>query len=176
MNTVSPIGGTKRQRELASDVVEFCMSELMPRHRTLDIEVELTKCFEKDGEACCYPLENGLREFRIEIDHRIYKPFSKKWPDSGYDLLERGTLMVDPRQGYENYVTALCHEMVHVWQWVSGILEDRVYPKSLGYRTLWKGKDYTKTPYSRQPWERQAYRMQEKLFKKYLSSPLTKVF
>ena len=90
MNTVSPLGGTKRQRELASDVVEFCMSELMPRHRTLDIEVELTKCFEKDGEACCYPLENGLREFRIEIDHRIYKPFSKKWMD-------RKMITVDPR-------------------------------------------------------------------------------
>ena len=169
MNSVSPLGGTKRQRELAADVVEFCMSELMPRHRTLDIEVELTKCFENDGEACCYPLENSLREFRIEIDHRIYKPFSKKW-------MERKMITVDPRYGYENYVTALCHEMVHVWQWVTGVLQDRVLPKRLGYRTLWKGKDYTKTPYSRQPWERQAYRMQEKLFKKYLTSPLTKVF
>ena len=151
MNLIDVTGGTKKQRQLAYEVAEFCIEKLMPRHRTLDIIIKLNRCGDTGAMGyCCVGDHN--REFIIEIDNRIYKN----------DIRE--------------FITSLCHEMVHVWQWVTGILEDRVYPKSLGYRTLWKGKDYTKTPYSRQPWERQAYRMQEKLFKKYLTSPLTKVF
>ena len=57
--------------------------------------------------------------------------------------------------------------MVHVIQWVKGLLKDRVYPKKLGYRQLWKNKDYTNASYSKRPWEKQAHGMERKLFKKF---------
>ena len=158
-NSLSITGGTQRQRDLAIQVACFCISELMPRVRTLDIQINLTKMiFEKDCFAECTPIDDGLgptRVFKINIDHRIYKPFSKD--PSGFPV----------EAGYQMFVQALCHEMVHVMQWVKGLLKDRVYPKKLGYRQLWKNKDYTNASYSKQPWERQAHGMERKLFKKF---------
>ena len=147
-NYVSATGGTKRQRRLAQDVAYWCIKELMPRHRTLDIEIILTKCFEDGAAGFCYALETE-REFEVCIDKRLY-PADKN-----------------------EFILTICHEVVHVMQTAKGLLVDRVYPKKLGYRRFWKcpktGKliNHTKTPYSKQPWERQAYRMQEELFKKF---------
>ena len=160
MNTVTSSGGTKSQRELATAVVEFCISELMPRHRTLDIEIELKPTiFETDAAALCYPnTENSRpRDFVVEVDSRIWKPLSKKWAR---------------KDARDDFIAGVCHEMVHVWQWVKGDLKD-VYDRKLGnhgYRQMWKGKDYTDTPYSKLPWERQAYRMQETLLNKFKNS------
>jgi len=64
----------------------------------------------------------------------------------------------------EDVIKTVMHEMVHVWQWATGLCKD--YADG---RRMWKGKDYTDTPYSNQPWERQAYRMQETLFEKWLT-------
>jgi hypothetical protein len=156
-NSVTVTGGTQRQRDLATQVACFCIDELMPRIRTLDIKINLTKMFEQDALAECTPWDEGYgptRAFKINIDHRIYKPFSKNPPFPN-------------KNEYQMFVETLCHEMVHVMQWVKGLLTDRVYPKKLGYRTLWKGKSCKKLPYSKQPWERQAHAMESKLFKKF---------
>ena len=142
MNLVSAMGATKKQRELAVDIAYFCIDELLPRHRTLEIEIQLSKCADDGATGFCYAMETE-RDFTVEIDKRIYN----------VDL--------------DEFIVTICHEMVHVMQTAKGLLLDRVYPKKLGYRKLWKGKDYSKTPYSKQPWERQAYRMQGKLAKKY---------
>jgi len=155
-NSIAVAGGTQRQRDLATQVAYFCIGELMPRVRTLDIKINLTKMFDKGSFAECIALSDRQpgRAFEINMDHRIYKPFSKNPPFSA-------------EKGYRMFVQALCHEMVHVMQWVKGLLKDRVYPKRLGYRQLWKNKDYTKTSYSKQPWERQAHGMERKLFEKF---------
>ena len=156
-NSVAIAGGTQRQRGLAMQVGYFCISELMPRIRTLDIKINLTKMFEKGSFAECTLNDDGFgpsRAFKINIDHRIYKPFSKD--------------PVFPAEaGYQLFVQTVCHEMVHVMQWVKGLLKDRVYPRKLGYRILWKGKSYKGVPYSKQPWEIQAHAMENKLFKKF---------
>ena len=158
-NSLSITGGTQRQRDLAIQVACFCISELMPRVRTLDIQINLTKMiFEKDCFAECTPIDDGLgaatRVFEINIDHRIYKPFSK-------------APVFPVEDSYQMFVQTLCHEMVHIMQWVRGLLKDKMYPKKLGYRVLWKGKSYKGVPYSKQPWERQAHAMENKLFKKF---------
>lgn len=160
MNSVEASGGTRGQRELAEEVAYFCIGELMPRLRTLDIVIELKKCWEDDAEAFCYPTENGVndacRDFCIEIDHRMYKPYSK------------GISKKIQAERYECFVTGVCHEMVHVWQWATKLISDRIQPKEIGYRQRWKGVDIPEdTPYSKLPWERQAYRMQEVLYEKY---------
>jgi len=41
MNYINVIGSTKKKRALAESAVTFCISELMPRMRTLEIELNL---------------------------------------------------------------------------------------------------------------------------------------
>ena len=41
MNYVNVIGSTKMKRNLVESAVIFCISELMPRMRTLEIEINL---------------------------------------------------------------------------------------------------------------------------------------
>ena len=72
------------------------------------------------------------------------------------------------------FCKTICHEMVHVWQTATGRMIDRVYPAKLGSRKLWKTKDgsyrdYTHTSWSKQPWERQAIRMEKTLLAGFLN-------
>ena len=45
---IEATGGLKKDRELAEDVMWFCMDILMPRMRTLCVDLEFTKTLE-DG-------------------------------------------------------------------------------------------------------------------------------
>jgi hypothetical protein len=61
--------------------------------------------------------------------------------------------------------TTLAHEMVHVRQMAKGIL------KVTSKGTFWRGKKYTKsTPYLDQPWEQQAFGMQEIVFRRAIET------
>jgi len=55
-------GGNKKRRELAEDVVNFCIKELMPRMKTLDICIELD-----NTDIYGYCLAVDKREFVIEV-------------------------------------------------------------------------------------------------------------
>ena len=158
MNQVTTIDGTKKQRKLAEDIVWYCISELMPRHSTLDIEVLLTKCLDEEGAYgfCISGATN--REFTIEVDKRLPK-FKNGNPNAS---------------GLDMFCKTICHEMVHVWQTATGRMVDRVYPVKLGSRKLWKTKDgtlkdFTNTSWSKQPWERQAIRMEKNLLAGFLN-------
>lgn len=131
MNYIEVNGSTKKKRELVEDVVYFCINRLMPRMRTLDINVNLTKIEDAEGFCCCV----DPRSFEIEIQKSL----------EGDDL-----------------ITCVAHEMVHAWQYAVGTLK-----QTTGCRDFWKGKEYTGTAYSKQPWERQAYRMQEVLLEEF---------
>lgn len=61
-------------------------------------------------------------------------------------------------------ITTVMHEMVHVHQMLTRRLE---WSQETSYRAIWKGKDYTESYYSQQPWERQAYNAESKLAKQY---------
>ena len=96
MNYVNVIGSTKKKRALAESAVTFCISELMPRMRTLEIEV-IIKNLKSEGKAgWCYEGENK-RDFYIDID--------KSLDD-------------------EELVEVACHEMVHVWQAATRKMKD----------------------------------------------------
>ena len=152
------IGGTKKQRQLTENVVWYCISELMPRHSTLEIEVQLTKCLDEGAYGFCMQM-NSDREFTIEVDKRMHK-------------FKNGNLNLS---GLKRFIQTICHEMVHVYQTATGRMVDRVYPVKLGSRKLCKTKDgsyvdYTDTSWSKQPWERQAVRMEGKLAKGFMKS------
>ena len=163
MNSVTVNGSYKSLRKLTEDVAYWCIAELMPRYRTLDIEITLSKCADNGGWGFCYAVETE-RDFAIEIDKRIPKIY--EW--AAVEEEPNSTKKEHRAAGREAFIETVCHEMVHVWQIATGVMVERVYPKELGYRKLWKGKDYTKHSYSKQPWEQQAFRMQGQLLKKFL--------
>jgi len=129
MNFIDVRGGTKFQKEVAFKVVSQMISELMPRMRTLEISVRIRK-FSDDAIGYCM-MEDTNRQFEIEVS----KDLSLK-----------------------DFVTALCHEMVHAKQYARNEMSDDVknrrwkkttVPNSVGYWDL--------------PWEKEAYRMEDKL-------------
>lgn len=129
MNFIEVNGGTKFQKEVAFKVISQMITELMPRMKTLEITVRIRK-FNDDAIGYCM-MEDTNREFDIEIS----KDLSLK-----------------------DFVTALCHEMVHAKQYarneMSGDAYDRKWKKSIvsdsvGYWDL--------------PWEKEAYRLENKL-------------
>lgn len=137
---VEVVGGRKEQRELVENVVYWCIDELMPNLRNLEVTVNLRDILTKEG-AYGWCLEEEDRVFALDI-HKKENEFEK---------------------GKADFITTIMHEMVHVWQYASGIAK-----QYNGGKMMWKNKDYTNTPYSKQPWERQAHRMEKKLYEKWL--------
>ena len=135
------IGGNKKQRKLVESVANFMESLYFKRNRTLSIEFFLSRTIAKDcgvDGICCTFGTYKPREFEIGISGLM----------SESDMIK-----------------TVIHELIHVKQYVKGELIDRTHGK---YKTIWKGKDHSKTSYSKQPWEKQAYRLQESLYKKYM--------
>ena len=136
MNDIQAFGATKSKRALAERVAYFCIDELMPKMKTLDISIHLDKLPEADG----YCLAVTNREFQIEIEKTLSE---------------------------EDFITAVCHEMVHVKQFARGETKDiNMFTKQ------WQGTDYlsaytTVDEYMSLPWEKQAYELQEILLKKF---------
>lgn len=96
MNEVYVRGGKKIQRDIVDRAVHWCIRELMPRVRTLEIEVKLTKCPSAYGWCL---MTDDHKTFEIELRKSL----------SLYDL-----------------VSTICHEMVHVKQYYrKELTEDR---------------------------------------------------
>tara|TARA_Y100000590_G_C15316916_1_gene862400 strand:+ start:120 stop:533 length:414 start_codon:yes stop_codon:yes gene_type:complete len=130
MNLITVEGSNKNRRLLAEEVVSFCIQKLIPRIRTLDVEVSLTNIDDADGY--CHSMNK--REFELEIEKKLKE---------------------------NDFISTVAHEMVHVWQYATGQLSQK------GCKEFWRGRDYTKTSYSKQPWERQAMRMEKQLLKEF---------
>ena len=63
MNNVSVCGGKKSERVIVEKAVAWCIKHMMPRMRTLDIEVRLAKI---DAYGYCMEEDNN-RTFSLEI-------------------------------------------------------------------------------------------------------------
>ena len=62
-------------------------------------------------------------------------------------------------------MTWLAHEIVHLKQFVRGELFDY----AVGQKVQWKSKTYrTSLAYNKQPWEREAYRLEEPLCRSFM--------
>jgi hypothetical protein len=127
MNLVEVTGGKKYQRDIAQKVVYAMIDTLMPRMRTLDIEVKIRKI---SGDAVGYCMqEDTNRMFTIDVQK---------------DLSLR------------DFITTICHEMVHVKQYARNEMDC--------YGKKWKTKVISdKVGYYDLPWEKEAYRLQDKL-------------
>ena len=110
--------------------------------RNINLDLKLTKgLYEKEkayGYCSIAGELNNPREFLIELDASMKHPF-------------------------DQILIWLAHEMVHLKQFVRGELYD--------YETgsvQWKSKRYSRDViYSNQPWEREAYRLESKLYNEF---------
>ena len=135
MNYINVIGSTKKKRALAESVVIFCISELMPRMRTLDVELTLKNIKTERIVGWCYE-GDGNRDFYIDVEKTLDD---------------------------EEMVETVCHEMVHVWQGATRKMKDLTFG-----RKMYMGKIYDDTTaYEDEPWEIEAYEMQDKLLEKF---------
>lgn len=83
---ITVTGGTKTQKKYVQGIAEFCVKNLMPRMRTLDITIKL--CKPRGALGYCLETENN-RTFELEIDRT---------------------------QSLRKLLETVAHEMVHVKQ------------------------------------------------------------
>jgi len=134
-------GGSKTQRELIADIAD-CIGPIVlgPRlARAVSIDYIIKRKLDADG--WCEWMDDNLcpREFKIEVR---------------------------AEQTYLNLVLTICHEMIHVRQMAKRELYEIFFPKQM---QVWKGKRLKKAiPYAKQPWEAEAYKLQEELAKRFM--------
>lgn len=101
-NAVAVYGSTKDKREIVEKAVSWCIRELMPRMKTLEVFVHLK---DLKGQAMGYCMEQDTnREFEVEVDKNL----------SLYDM-----------------ISTVCHEMVHVKQYARRELRCDKYGNTL---------------------------------------------
>lgn len=127
-------GGRKMERELAEKVCCFMIKKMMPRVRNLVVNISFQKNLEENDGMMAYAMDLEDRVFEMGIDKELVT-----------------------KHGLREFITAVCHEMVHVKQYVRGEL------KYKNGKELWKGRDCTDMEYMEQPWEKEAYKLQDKL-------------
>ena len=129
-NTIKVCGGLAKQREIAVGVITHCIEQLLPRHRTLWIEVEFKNLSKDEVLGYCY-----------QTDHHMYNIELEKY-QIVYDL-----------------ITTVCHEMVHVKQGVRGELTEkhlRQYWKGEAVKSVLTTNHLgPKVPWEREAWDKQ---------------------
>ena len=138
MNEVIVEGSYKSRRILAENVVNFCIKELMPRMKTLCIEVSLISLKGQDAWGWFSEGDNN-REYHLEIEKSLTE---------------------------DEFIETLAHEMVHVYQGSTLRIKDRS-SKRFWKGKDGKYRNYNDVDYAKQPWEVEAYRMEGSLLKKY---------
>ena len=112
----------------------------MARH--IELDIKLTKDLETKEKAYgyCHIIDDNLnrpRQFMIELDTSM-------------------------KYGFDQILTWLAHEMVHLKQFVRKELWD--YETG---RVQWKSRTYGRLHHDDQPWEREAYRLEGELYEEF---------
>ena len=132
---VGVVGGNKFQREVCQKVADYVVQKLLPRHRNLDVLITLKNLDKAGVEGWC-----------MEADERLFD------------------VQVERKLSIKEMITCLCHELVHVKQYTKREMVDFYDRKAGGRKIRWKKTVYGYgTAYERQPWEKEAFRMQETL-------------
>jgi len=136
-------GGSPLQKALTREIIAFAKKELLPNFRTLSFIVRIRKFRESEGNV---------------VGWCIYEDCNIRPREFSIDLAEN--------QSVEDFCKTLFHELVHVKQYALGEMRERHL--LTGHSISWKGTDHTKTSYRQSPWEKEAYKMQNQLYKKFM--------
>ena len=111
MNIIEVIGGSKSQKKYVKSMAEYCCDMLMPRMKSLDIEIHVKDFHKDDNYGYAWPVEDGLnpRDFELEINK------SKR---------------------LRRLLETVAHEMVHVKQFA----RNQLYEPSAKQGSRWKGE------------------------------------
>ena len=130
--------------QAVEEAVSFYSEVLLGKRmaNNVDVLVKLTKDLKKKEKAYgfCHITDDSLarpREFMIELDASM-------------------------KYSFDQILTWLAHEMVHLKQFVRGELCD--YETG---RVQWKTRSFGRVHYDDQPWEKEAYRLESKLYEEF---------
>jgi len=137
-------GGNQSQKKHVKSMVEYCVKKMMPRMKTLEINVHIKEFGKDDSWGYCIPSDDAdahrPREFEIEINKSA--------------RLRR-------------MLETVAHEMVHAKQFARGEL----YESSRTNKHRWQGRWLSKEPgYWDQPWEIEAHGRECGLFIQWAES------
>ena len=134
----------KKLYQAIGEAAQFYGDRLLGKRMAKNIllEIKLTNDLKKKEQAYgyCHVIDDNLnrpREFHIELDTSM-------------------------RYKLEQILTWLAHEMVHLKQFVRGELFD--YETG---RVQWKTRSFGRVQYNDQPWEIQAYKMENELYEMF---------
>ena len=131
------INGRIRQKKKVEDFVYSTLFDLMPRLKRT-VYIDVNVVTKCDNEY--YALCHGDKE-------EIFIELARESDGNKFTLDE---MMLN-----------LAHELVHAKQFIKGELHPTL--------CKWKKfkKDYAKTPFFKQPWEKEAYLMEDKIFNQF---------
>ena len=142
---MSITGGSKSQKELITNVSHWVANKVLgPRlSRVVNIDYIITRKLDADGWCIWEDKNTYPREFSIELRFE---------------------------QSYTEMILTVCHEMVHVRQMARGELKDVSMSRDSKYsHQTWKGKKMRRNiAYAKQPWETEAYKLQETLAEMFI--------
>jgi hypothetical protein len=138
---------SKARREFIELAAKKILGKLINPRTNLDVEI----IFKKMGSADS-PARKDLMLFGLCL------------PEEHGRFPRMFTIEISNEMELHEQMITLSHELVHVKQFATNELYE--YARQPIYR--WRNKKYTNRVYSRRPWERQAYRLQEKLWKEFV--------
>ena len=134
-------------KDLVKQGAEFYGEVLLGKRmaKNIYLDIKLTKGLKQKEKAYgyCHIIDDNLnrpREFMIELDTSM-------------------------KYSFDQILTWLAHEFVHLKQFVRGELCD--YETG---RVQWKTRSFGRVHYDDQPWEKEAYRLETKLFEEFKES------
>ena len=133
-------GGTVSQKFYVESIMRFCHEKLMPRMKTLVIDVYIKNFGADDSCGYCMPVDSGKnpRHFAIELSKT---------------------------QRLRALLETVAHEMVHVKQYARNELKENA---GVG-KHLWKGDWVSDTlDYYDLPWEVEAHGRERGLYIRYI--------
>mgnify|MGYP003645077297 FL=1 len=138
-------GGFKTQKELVKNVAYWAADKVLGLRlsRVVDIDYRIRRNLDADG--WCIWEDEGIRPREFTIDIRA-------------------------EQTFPELILTVCHEMVHVRQMArSELKEVGIARGGKHHYRVWKGKKISDDlEYCKQPWETEAYELQEPLAKMFV--------
>ena len=132
--------GYRNRKRIVRDAIEWFTKHRNLNRLSFHIEVKDRRCWHEHMDGACTTTSSLSfpREFLVELDNRL-----------------------DAKQ----YLVTLFHELMHVEQRLRNRHQQRFAPK---FMNKWMGDVISsETSYEDEPWEVEAFGMQEKLYQEY---------